>query len=110
MNFVFREVDKARFDEIKDGRKAIETRAGTPKYQVVKVGDVLTFSCGEDSFSKTVAKIYHWPTIEEMLAEVPLKKVMPEVNTIEEVRARYASYPRYEEKITEFGILGFELN
>lgn len=110
MNLVFREVDRARFEEVRSGTKTIETRAGTPKYQAVKVGDTLTFSCGEDKFSKTVARIYHWPHAEAMLEEVPLEKVMPDIKDIEGVRARYASYPRYEEKIQEFGILGFELD
>lgn len=46
---------------------------------------------------------------EAMLAEVPLKKVMPALDTIEEVRERYASYSGYSEKIQQFGIIGFEL-
>lgn len=34
---------------------------------------------------------------------------MPTVETIQQVKVRYAIYPDYEEKIKEFGILGFEL-
>lgn len=109
MLFVFREVDRARFEEVRSGPKAVETRAGGPKYQGVKAGDEITFSCGDDRFAKKVSKVYHWPSIEAMLAEVPLKRIMPDLDTIEQVRARYAGYPGYEEKIKEFGILGFEL-
>ena len=106
---VFREVDRARFDEVCDGTKEIETRAATPQYRDIPVGEEITFKCGEDSFTKKVAKVYLWPSIEAMLAEVPLERIMPDVKTLEQVRARYASYPGYEEKIKEFGIVGFEL-
>lgn len=108
--FVFREVDRARFEEVHSGLKQVETRAGTEKYRLIKAGDEIIFKCGDDSFSKKVAKVYHWPSIEAMLAEVPLKNVMPDLDTIEQVRARYASYPNYSEKINTFGLLGFELD
>ncbi len=44
-----------------------------------------------------------------MLAEVPLKRVMPDLENIEQVKARYASYPDYDERISKYGIIGFEL-
>ena len=109
MLLIFREVDRERFEEVRSGLKAIETRAGAEKYQAVQVGDEIKFKCGGDIFEKKVIKKYHWPTIEAMLAEVPLKRVMPELDTIEQAKARYASYPNYTEKIEKYGILGFEL-
>ncbi len=107
--FVFREVDRTNFEEVRSGLKTIETRAGTEKYRAVKVGDEITFECGGDTFTKKVAQIYHWPSPESMLEEISLSKVMPDLQTIEQVKERYASYPGYEEKIKEAGILGFEL-
>ncbi len=89
--FVFREVDHARFEEVRSGIKTVETRAATEKYRAVQVGDEITFACGDDTFTKKVAKVYLWPTIEQ-------------------VRERYASYPDYAEKLKEFGIIGFELS
>ena len=109
MTLVFRAVDRARFEEVRSGVKVVETRAATPKYQSINVGDAIKFSCGGDTFSKKVIKKYHWPTIGEMLAEIPLKSAFPDLETVEQVRTRYASYPGYEEKIKEFGIVGFEL-
>lgn len=44
-----------------------------------------------------------------MLAEVPLKHVMPDLSTPDQVKARYATYPGYDTKIPELGIVGFEL-
>lgn len=108
MDFVFREEDRARFEEVRSGAKEIETRAASPKYQNIAVGDIITFSCGGDIFTKQVVKKYHWPSVEAMLAEVPLRRVMPDLDTLEQVKARYASYPDYEEKIKEFDLLGIE--
>lgn len=59
---VFREVDRARFEEVRSGIKAVETRAATPKYQSINIGDELQFSCGGDTFSKKVIKKFHWPS------------------------------------------------
>jgi ASC-1-like (ASCH) protein len=109
MQFVFREEDRARFEEVCSGVKEIETRAASPKYQSVKVGDEVRFVCGSASFTKKVAKVYRWPSVEAMLKEVPLKRVMPDLKTTEQVRARYASYPDYDSKLKQYGLIGFEL-
>lgn len=106
---VFRAVDKASFEDLKSGVKSLETRAATPKYQKVEVGDQFTFTCAEDSFSKTVTKKQHWPSLEAMFAEIPFKRVSPDLDTVEAAIARYYTYPGYKEKIREHGILGFEL-
>lgn len=107
--FVFRAVDRARFEELRDGVKSIETRAGDAKYQDIKAGDEVTLSCGEDTFTKKVTKRYSWLSIEAMLADVDIKRVMPGLQTIEQIKERYYSYPEYKEKIAAFGLVGFEL-
>lgn len=106
----FREVDRERFDEVKSGVKSIETRANTEKYQTIDNGDAIMFSCGSDVFTKKVVRKYHWLTIEEMLEDVPLFKVMPDLTSIEQVRDRYNSYPSYDVKLKKYGILGLELS
>ena len=105
----FRVVDKDNFDEVRNGLKHIETRAGTPKYQDIAVGDTLTFVCGPERLVKRVVKKYHWPSVDAMVEEVDFKKVMPSVGSIEEMKKVYSSYPDYDEKIREYGLLGFEL-
>src|SRR5438105_4659909 len=89
----FRQIDKARFEELRNGIKAIETRAASVKYQPIMVDDEIKFVCGRDSFTKTIAKKYHWPSVDVMVKEIPFKKVMPAVNSIEEMKKRYSSYP-----------------
>jgi ASC-1-like (ASCH) protein len=105
----FREVDRKNFEEVRSGAKSIETRAATVKYRPIEVGDTLTFACGKDRFAKTITKRYHWPSIDAMVGEVPFQKIMPSVASVEDMKKVYASYPGYEEKIAEHGLLGFEL-
>ena len=52
----FRAIDKKNFEELRSGIKAVETRAASVKYQPIKKGDVLIFTCGKDRFSKTITK------------------------------------------------------
>ena len=105
----FEEMDRVRFQEIRDGLKKIETRAADERYSSIEEGDEIVFTCGADSFTKKVGKTYQWPTVEVMLADVPLEHVMPGLRTVEEAKSRYAAYPGYLERIQQGGILGFEL-
>ena len=106
----FRAVDKQGFDDIRSGKKEIETRAATTKYQNISTGDTLTFTCAGEKFTKTITKIHHWQSIDAMVDEVSFKKIMPRIETIQEMRAAYASYPGYTDKIKEHGLVGFELS
>lgn len=105
----FRAVDKDNFDEVRTGVKSIETRAGTVKYQPMEVGDTLTFVCGDEKLVKKITKRYHWSSVDAMVAEINFKKVMPNVGSVVEMKKVYSSYPDYDQKIREHGLLGFEL-
>src|SRR3989338_5337537 len=105
----FRAADKNNFEEVKSCIKSIETRAGTIKYQTIEVGDTLTFVCGQNRCIKKITKRFHWLSIDAMVKEINFKKIMPLVESIDEMKKVYASYPDYEKKIEEYGLLGFEL-
>ena len=105
----FRAVDKDNFDEVENGTKRIETRAGTIKYQSIQVGDTLTFVCGESQCIKKIIQKFHWSSIDAMVKEIDFKKIMPLVKSVEEMKKVYAGYPDYEQKIREFGLFGFEI-
>ena len=104
----FRQIDRVNFEEVRSGEKSIETRAATVKYRPIVVGDEIKFVCGDDSFVKMISNVYHWPSVDAMVKEIPFKKVMPSGESVAELKKAYASYPGYEEKIKEFGLLGFE--
>jgi ASC-1-like (ASCH) protein len=105
----FRAVDKKNVDEVKSGIKSIETRAGTPRYQPIEVGDTLIFVCGKNKCVKKIVKKFHWASIDAMIKKINFKKVMPSVKSVAEMKKIYASYPDYEKKIKEYGLLGFQL-
>ena len=105
----FRAVDKKNFEEVKNAIKSIETRAGTIKYQPIEVGDTLTFVCGKDRCVKKIIKKFHWPSIDAMVKEINFKRIMPSIESIDEMKKIYASYPDYDKKIEGYGLLGFEL-
>ncbi len=105
----FRAVDKKNFDQIKDGSKAVETRAATVKYGPIEVGDMLIFSCDGEKFSKKILKKEHYKSIDDMVKKIPFQKIMPDVGSVAEMKKIYASYSGYEEKIREFGIFAFYL-
>ncbi|HEX8591466.1 MAG TPA: hypothetical protein VF696_01815 [Candidatus Paceibacterota bacterium] len=104
-----RQADRDIYDDICSGKKVIETRAATSRYGAIALGDTVTFSCGKDRHTKTVGKVYHWPSIEAMAEEVTFEKVMPRCSSLDEVLKVYGSYPGYAEKIRKCGLVGFEL-
>ena len=105
----FRQVDKQMFDDTREGLKQIETRAATVKYKNIQPGDSITFACGKEKFTKLIKKTHHWASIDDMLEEIPLHKIMPRVTSRAEAEKAYASYPGYKEKIREYGLIGLEL-
>ena len=53
----FRAGNKDIWLAIKNGKKKVETRAGTPKYQKVVVGDELEFVCDGKKFIKKLKRL-----------------------------------------------------
>lgn len=108
-NLVFREVDKTDFETIVDGRKTIETRAATPKYRKVAVGDELVIRCGKDTIVKVVKRVEIYPSIDELLAGVGLNNVMPLVKNVEQAKQEWYSYPGYRDKIAQHGLVAWHI-
>jgi len=105
----FQQVDKDNFEEVRSGVKEVETRAATVRYEPVQEGDSIRFVCGQESFTKHVTKKHHFKSIDAMIKKIPFKRIMPDVNSIVEMKKRYASYPGYEGKIKKHGLFAFEL-
>lgn len=105
----FRATDLMNFEAIRDGKKSVETRAATPKYRQVQVGDCLTVVCGDQKVCKQVQSVQIFPSIEAMLKEIPFSQIMPYAKTVEDVQREYDTYPNYQEKIAENGIVAWAL-
>ena len=106
---VFREIDRDKFNEIAKGLKTIETRAATVRYQPVKAGDRFTFVCGKDKFSKTISKVQHFNSLDELLSKLPLEKILPSAKNVAEARKVFCGFTNYKTKIEKHGVLAFTL-
>lgn len=102
------------FDQIKSGKKKVETRAlGFTKtgknFGNVQKGDMLLFMCGKSRLKKKVKKVQKFRTIEEFFKKVNQKLVWPHllVRTLENIKKQYYVYPGYRERIRKYGLVAF---
>lgn len=104
-----REVDRIVFDAINNREKTIETRAATARLRKIEKGDVLVFVCGDNRLEKQALEVEYFASIDKMTKTIDFKKVMPFVNSIEEMKKVYFSFPNYKQKISQFGLVAFKI-
>ncbi|MBI3633741.1 MAG: hypothetical protein HY226_05640 [Candidatus Vogelbacteria bacterium] len=97
------------FDAIRSGEKWVETRAATPKYISIKVGDILVFECGDKKLERKVLQVAVFKNISILLKKYKVTDIMPNKKTKADLEAAYFSYPDYKEKIEKFGLIAFEI-
>lgn len=101
---------QATFEAIRDGRKSVETRAGSPNYATIQPGDELVLVCNGQRCSKIVKTVQKFASIEELLSAIPVSRIFPDqARSVEEAAAIYHRFPGYRERIAEFGLLAFEV-
>jgi len=105
----FRVKDRDIFDAIVGGRKKVETRAATPKYKKIKVGDILTMVCGKRRLKKKVKKVEYFKTISAVIKKYKPEIINPKIHSIKEARAMWYNFPGYKEKIKKFGLVTWQL-
>jgi ASC-1-like (ASCH) protein len=105
----FRATDGKDFEALRQGRKKIETRAASPRYQKIVAGDVLVITCGGETIEKTVKEVVHVSSVDELFTKFALSDVFPDAKDIEEAKATYNSYAGYRDKIAAYGLLAFVL-
>ena len=105
----FRAVNRDIFLDIKSGKKSVETRAATERYQNIKAGDIIVLVCGKERFQKKIKKARIFKSIRALIKTYPIKKIMPGMTTEKELREAYYGYPGYKEKIQKHGIVALEL-
>lgn len=106
----FRAVDREIFEAIKNGKKKVETRAATDKYQTISTGDTLRFVCGSSEFQKKVVARKKFNSIRELLGEYKPEDINPSIKTAEELEQMYYSFPGYREKIKKYGLFAWEIS
>ena len=101
--------DKYIIDAIIDGKKKVETRAATPKYREIKVGDKIILVCGSQKIKKEIIKVELFKTIGALLKKYKPEEINPKTHSAKEARAMWYSFPGYEEKIKRFGLVAWRL-
>lgn len=99
--------DRELFEDIHAGRKRIETRAATPRYQQVQRGDTLVFVCGTRRIKKRITRVARFKSIAAMACALSFRAIMPSATSLTEVRKTYAAYPGYAEKIKKYGLVAW---
>jgi ASC-1-like (ASCH) protein len=102
-----RSSDRDIFRAIEAGRKTIDTRAATNRYRNIAAGDVLIITCGPDRIEKTVKKVERFSSVEELLKKVPFVQINPDAKSTSDLYKMYASFPGYQERFDQYGILAF---
>lgn len=104
-----REVDRSTFLAIKKGTKSVETRAATERYRDIKAGDILRFKCGADVFECRVRRAAIFKTITALVKKYGVRPLNPQCKSEKDLRAMYASFPGYSDKIKRYGLIALEL-
>lgn len=105
----FRTVDKHIFEDIRRGKKKIETRAASERYKKVVSGDTLIFRCGDKKLERKVKEVKFFKTPAGLFGHFSFKLIRPDLKTEKEAIEAYNSFPGYREKIKKFGIVAFKL-
>lgn len=105
----FREIDRDKFNEIAEGRKTIETRAATVKYQRYGKATRLRLYVATIVLLKVVTKVEHFTSLDQMFVSLPLSNISPNAKDESEARSIYYEFPGHKEKIEAEGILAFTL-
>ena len=104
-----RRIDKDIFEAIRVGKKRIETRAATKRYQKIQQGNRLEFRCGRLKFQRRVIRVRIFKSIPALLRVYPIHSINPFVQTSTELRKLYYTFSGYREKIKKVGLVAFEL-
>ncbi|MAG59917.1 hypothetical protein CMO96_03970 [Candidatus Woesebacteria bacterium] len=105
----FRAADQEIFSAIKNGKKKVETRASSTRYESITKGDILRFVCGKLEFQKRTSAVKKFGSVKAMLREYKPMEINPNIKTASELKKMYNSFSGYREKIKRYGLLALEL-
>lgn len=70
-------------DYIRKGLKHAEGRINAPKYQQLKVGDIIHFHSKNDAITVKVTFLHPYPSFEAMLLHEGIEKMLPQLKALE---------------------------
>lgn len=104
-----RSKDRDIFLAIKNGRKKIETRAASKKFNSIKTGDKLILVCGKEKIERYAKKVKVFKTTKALLKKYKPQQINPKAFSEKEITKIYYSFPKYKEKIKKYGLIAVEL-
>ena len=105
------------FDNVRTGKKIFETRVYDDKRKAINVGDVFEFRHNSDTTRKTfktvIVGIKVYKSFTTAIKDSGVKKVLPNVRTLEDAVKIYENFPHsegtFKDGATKFGVVRFEL-
>ena len=98
------------FDAIKSGLKTVEGRLNSPKFQDLKPGMHISFSCinTNEIIVYTVEAIHVYANFADMLHNEGIDLMLPGITSIDEGVALYENFPGYRDDVKKFGALAIK--
>lgn len=99
------------FDLIKAGKKTVEGRIATEKFNNIQIGDLIVFinSLTAEELLCCVTRFSHYHTFQEMLAHEGVENCLPGATSTQEGVTIYENLPGYKEKVTIFGVIAITI-
>jgi ASC-1-like (ASCH) protein len=97
---------------IRDCKKTVEGRVNDPKYKSIKAGTYVRFyymSNAKDDVTCLVTNVNKYQTFEEMLTNEGISNCIPGESNMEVALNIYRSFPGYEQKEKNFGVIALRL-
>ena len=106
-------LQQPHYDNVKEGYKIYEIRPNDDKRQQMKIGDTIVIYNNDDdssSYQVVITDKHYFKDFKDAIEGSELKKLLPNVNTVNEAIELYESFPNYIEKSEKYGIVRFTLN
>lgn len=95
------------FNAIKNGVKIYETRVFDEKRQKLKLLDDIKFieRGTNKSFVKKISELSYYTNFEDAIKDVGIRKVLPNVRSLQDGVKLYESFPGYKDGAKKNGVL-----
>lgn len=95
------------FAKIRAGQKTVEMRLYDEKRQQIRVGDCITFCCGEETVTVRVCALHRFPDFKAMYKALPKEMLGYGAGEIADPMDMEQYYSR--EQQSQYGVLGIEI-
>ena len=110
-------IEDPHFDNILNGKKIYETRVNDEKRQLVKLGDIIEWTHRTENrqpYSIVVIGIDYFKSFKDAIETSGVKKVLPNVSTVEEGVKLYEAFPHktgtFKDGAKKYGVVRFHLH